>query len=132
MDQMSSKTNSRNETGQRLAMAAMTLGILATVTTLTLTLYLPFILGSLAILLALLSKGAAASLKTQAIAGIVCGIAGLAINAFIIVIVFSLYGGDIMRQSAQIYDEMVEDIYGVPSKELLGESMEEIVEELLD
>lgn len=132
MDQMSSKTNSRNETGQRLAMAAMTLGILATVTTLTLTLYLPLILGSLAILLALLSKGTAASLKTQAIAGIVCGIAGLAINTCIIIIVFSLYGGDIMRQSARIYDEMVEDIYGMPSEEILGESMEDIVEELLD
>ncbi|MBR6770952.1 MAG: hypothetical protein IKM28_06895 [Lachnospiraceae bacterium] len=120
------------KTGQKLALAAMLLGILAIVTTFTFTLYLPFIFGSLAILLAILSREAAASLRVQAIAGIVSGAIGLCSNILIIAITFSLFGSEIMRESARIYDEMVEEIYGISSEEMLGESMEEKIEKLLD
>lgn len=118
--------------GNSLATAAMALGILAIVTTMILPLYLPFILGSLAILFALLSRGSATKLSGKATAGVTCGAIGLTINMAIFG--FSTYlllsNPNLITETAQIYDNMIEQIYGIPSEEFFGESMEDMMKDL--
>lgn len=115
--------------GSALSSAAMVLGIGAIVTALMMTVYLPFIFGSLAIVLALLSKGSFSKIQSKARAGIICGIIGLFINFGVIGYSFNiiLNNSDMMIETAIMYDEMLEEMYGVPSEELLGESMEDTI-----
>lgn len=116
------------------ANAAMVLGIISIVTAAIMTVYPPFILGSLAILFAILSKGRAPKLAAQAKAGIICAITGLSVN--VCIIAFSFFyifsNPDMLRETAQIYDNMCEQIYGMPSEEVIGDSMENIVDDLID
>lgn len=120
--------------GGGFANAAMILGIIAVVTAAVMTIYPPFIFGSLAILFAILSRGKAPKLMTQAKAGIICAVAGIAVNISIIVFsfVFIFSNPDLLRETAVIYDEMCEQLYGMPSEEIIGDSMENIVDELID
>lgn len=120
--------------GGGFANAAMILGIISIVTAAIMTVYPPFILGSLAILFAILSKGRAPKLLAQAKAGIICAITGLSINICIIVFsfVYIFSNPDMLRETAQIYDNMCEQIYGMPSEEIIGDSMENIVDDLID
>lgn len=115
--------------GNGFANAAMILGIIAILTAIMLTLYFPFVLGSLAILFALLSKGRAPKMSGQAKAGIICGTIGLAINISIFVssVAFVLSNPDMLIESARIYDDMIEQMYGEPSEDILGDSMENII-----
>ena len=59
--------------GKSLATASMILGIISILSTILMTLYIPMILGSIAIVLAILSKGSKNNMPGQATAGIVCG-----------------------------------------------------------
>ncbi len=115
--------------GESLAGAALFLGAISIVTAFMMTIYFPFIFGSLAILFALLSKGRAAKLAKYARAGIVCGIAGLTINVVVIVssFIFILNNPDILTRTARQYDQMYEQIYGIDSEDVFGDSLEDIV-----
>lgn len=120
--------------GSSLATTAMIFGIISIVTALMMTVYFPFILGSLAILFAILSKGKAPSLMKQARTGVICGIIGLAANITIIAGSFAivLSNPDALRQTARMYDQMCEQMYGRPSEDILGDSMEDIVDQLIE
>lgn len=121
--------------GNNFSTAAMILGILAILSTFFLPIYLPFILGSLAILFALLSKGRAPKLSGNAMVGTICGSIGIGINAALFGIYaaffFSLFSDpDLMRDTAQTYDDLIEQMYGVPTEDIFGESMEDMMEDL--
>lgn len=118
--------------GSSLANAAMIMGILAIVTAMFLPIYLPSIFGSLAILFALLSRGNARKLEGKAITGITCGTIGIGLY----VIIFTSYSillfsqPDIMTDTAKMYDDIIEQMYGVPSEDIFGESMEDMMKDL--
>lgn len=119
--------------GSGLANAAIVLGGISILTAIMMTIYFPFILGSLAILFAILSKGRAQKMVQQAKIGLICGIAGLIINVVILAssILYIISNPDVLVHSAQMYDQMCEQIYGIPSEEILGDSMENIVEDFI-
>lgn len=120
--------------GSGLASAAMILGIASIVSAFMMTVYFPFILGCLAILFALLSKGLSPKLVKQAKAGIICAIAALAVNVSIIVasISFMFSNPDLLIDVAKTYDTQIEKLYGVPSEDILGDSMEDVVNDMLN
>lgn len=106
------------EPGSSLAAAAMVLGIIAIVSCFTLTIYPPYILGSIAIVLALLSKGRRPKLFSNAKTGIICAISGIAINTMIIVfIMYLLFTSPHIR-------EILEEQYGITFDEMIDEIME--------
>lgn len=110
----------RKSPADGLINAAMVLGISAIVSALMLTVYFPFILGSLSIILALLSKGYEQKIAARAKVGIVCSIVGLVFN-FIIVgasVHMVISNPTVFQQ----FDEMYESIY--------GESFSDVYEEL--
>lgn len=120
--------------GSGLANAAMVLGISAIISAVMMTVYFPFILGSVAIVLALLSKGMAPKMVKQAKAGITCAAVALVINLYILISTFTYIFSNpsLLVETAQMYDSAVEQMYGVPSEEVFGESMEDMVNDMLD
>lgn len=70
--------------GDKLATAALVLGILAPLSSVTMTVYPPFIFGSIAILLALLSRGKAPRIPQRAKIGILCAFGGILLNLAIV------------------------------------------------
>ncbi len=119
--------------GSGLANAAIALGIISILTAIMMTIYFPFIFGSLAILFAILSKGRAPKMLQHAKTGLICGIAGLLINIVIFggSVYYIISNPSVLVESAQIYDQMIEQRYGVPSEEILGDSMENIIEDFI-
>ncbi|NLL77333.1 MAG: hypothetical protein GX235_08810 [Clostridiales bacterium] len=119
--------------GNGLASAAMFLGITSIVTAIMMTIYFPFIFGSLAILFALLSKGRAAKFMKYARTGIVCGIIGITINLTILIssFVFIMSNPEILTQTARRYDKMYEQVYGISSEDIFGDSLEDIVDDFI-
>ena len=113
--------------GSTFSTAAMVFGIIAVITGMIFPVYLPSVLGSLAILFALLSKGRAAKLSTKAVAGIACGTVGIAIHVavFCLTAVMLLSEPDLMINTAQMYDDIIKQMYGMPSEDIFGESMED-------
>ena len=71
--------------GQKLANAAMVLGIISILSTILMTIYIPLILGSIAIILAILSKGSKSRMAGQAMTGLICGAGGLVMNLGILI-----------------------------------------------
>lgn len=120
--------------GSGLSNAAMILGIISIVSAVMMTIYFPFILGSVAIVLALLSKGLAPKLARQAKAGIACAIVGLSINLGLLVSSFAYIFANpsLLIDTAQMYDSAIEEMYGIPSEEVFGQSMEDMVNDMLD
>lgn len=72
------------EPGGSFATASMVLGIISIISSITFTVYPAFVLGSIAIVLALLSKGRRPKLPSKAQAGIICAIAGIVMNTVIV------------------------------------------------
>ena len=110
------------EPGSSLANAAMILGIIALICCFTFTVYPAFILGSIAILLALLSKGRRPVLFPKARTGIICATIGLVLNTLLttsaIVMVFT---SDELRQEM---NEIMESQYGMSFDEMIDEIIE--------
>lgn len=108
------------EPGSSLAKAAMIVGIIAIVSCFTFTVYPPFILGSIAIVLALLSKGRRTKLFSNAKTGIICAVSGIALNTIIVAsIVYLIFTNPYVRemvnqeyerQFGTTFDEMIEEI----------------------
>ena len=102
--------------GDRLASAAMVMGILALATFVSMTIYPPFIFGSVGIVLALLSKGRSPGLHVKAKAGIICATIGLAANcALCTASLYMLYTRpEIMEQVNDIFEKQ----YGMSYEEM--------------
>lgn len=100
--------------GRSLATASFVLGILSLITCFLFTVYLPFILGSIAILLALLSKGQSPRLAGKAKTGICFGLLGIFLNIVLITWIILLYGDLIMETANEIYRNLTLEMYGVP------------------
>ena len=96
-----------NISGDRLALASF----------ISLTIYPPFIFGSIAIVLALLSKGRAPGMTAKARAGIICAAIGLAANcALCSTTLYMLYTKpDIMQQVNDIFESQ----YGMSYTEMI-------------
>ena len=102
-----------------MAKAASTLGILSIVATFTMMLYPSIILGAMAIILSLLSRGRDKHLSSKASSGMTTGIIGLSVNIIIgATAVLLLFGdnpfksqvNDLMKEMyGQTYDDMLED-----------------------
>lgn len=118
--------------GLSMATAAMFLGLAAMVT--TMTVFLPLILGGLAIILALLSKGYGRKMIIQAKVGMICGIFGLAVVGVIIfsVLATMISNPDLLIQIGQQYDAMYENLYGQSFESLNGYSYEDIMRQYAD
>ena len=104
-----------------MATAAMVTGILAVVTFAMMTVYLPFIFGSISILLALLSKGRAPKLPGKAKIGILCSITGVICN--IILVCFSLYMVIANPMVREQVDKVFEAQYGITIEEMYEDMM---------
>lgn len=111
------------EPGSKLASAAMVLGIISLISCFTFTIYPAFITGSIAIVLALLSKGRRPKLFGKARTGIICAVAGLITNTVLITgcIVLIFTNDDIRAQVNQTFEEQ----YGQTFDEMLEEILED-------
>lgn len=111
--------------GDGMATASLILGIITLVSLLLLRLSMPFILGGVGIILAILSKGGARKMLGKAKAGMICCITALALDIVLCVsavwLVFSLpkLSPELTEEVNRIceeqygvsYDEMMEEIY---------------------
>lgn len=103
--------------GERLASAAMVMGILTLATFASMTIYPPFIFGGVGIVLALLSKGRAPRLATKAKAGVICATVGLIANCALCGTgLYMLYTQpEIMNQVNDIFEKQ----YGMSYSEMI-------------
>ncbi len=117
--------------GQKLANAAMVLGIISILSTILMTIYIPVILGSIAVILAILSKGTKPRMAGQAMTGLICGIGGLIMNLGILVTTLSFIFSHpkLLQDAAKIYDTQFEQIYGESTEDVLGQSLEDMINE---
>ncbi len=112
--------------GEGMATAAMILGIISLISLLLLHFYMPFLLGGVGIILAVLSKGKAKKMLGKARAGLICCITGLALDVticvFSVYLVFAL--PDIMPEMVDEVNKMCEEQYGMTYEELMDEIYE--------
>lgn len=114
--------------GQSMATASMILGLIGLFT--VFTVYIPLICGSIAIILAVLSKGYGKKMLAYAKVGIGTAIGGVALIASII---FSLVGillsssGDDLVNFGRAMDKQFEQQTGRELEDILGQSYEDIM-----
>lgn len=114
--------------GRTMAMISLVLGIASIVT--IFSIYLPIILGSLAIVLAILSKGYGKQMLATAKAGIATAITGIVLIAAIFGSVISLFlsmTGDELVEFGRQVDRQFEQQTGMDIEDLTGTSYEEIM-----
>lgn len=101
--------------GDKLATAALVLGILAPISSVTMTVYPPFIFGSIAILLALLSRGKAKRIPQRAKVGILCALGGILLNLAIVgSCIYLFITNPAIREQV---DELFKQTYGLTMEE---------------
>ena len=100
----------RKSPADAMITAAMALGISALVSTFLITVYFPFILGGIGIIIAILSKGHEQKMHERAKIGVICSIVGIVLNLFIIggsfYIVFT------QPEAFESFNETFETFYG--------------------
>lgn len=109
----------QTEPGHSLFTAAFVLGILALVFCFTFTIYPAYICGSIAIILALLSKGQKVRMHSKASTGIVCAVAALILNTCIVT-----YSMTTVFTNPDVYEEFnetCEEIYGISFDDMIDE-----------
>ena len=114
--------------GQTMAMISLILGIASIFT--ILTVYLPLIFGSIAIVLAILSKGYGKKMLATAKAGIGTAIGGITLIVVVFGSVISLFlslSGDQLVEFGRQIDEMFEQQTGQDIEDIAGTSYEEIM-----
>lgn len=111
------------EPGSNFANISMVLGIISIVSSFTFTIYPAFVLGSMAIVLALLSRGRRRRLANKAGTGIICGTIGLITNTIILVscMVLLFTNNDIRNEVNKTFEEQ----YGTSFDEMWDEIMED-------
>lgn len=109
--------------GERLASAAMVMGVLTLATFISRTIYPPFVFGSIAIILALLSRGRALKMEVKAKAGAICAAIGLIANCALCGTgIYMLYTKpEIMNQVNDIFEKQ----YGISYEEMLRMILDE-------
>ena len=116
--------------GQTLATVSLALGIASIFT--MLTVYIPLICGSLAIVLALLSKGYGKKMLIAAKIGVGTAIGGMAlvitITGSLLVLLLSSDGSTLVEFGKQL-DQQFEQQTGQDLESLLGTSYEDIMQE---
>lgn len=116
--------------GQTMAMASLILGIASIVT--LFSIYLPIILGSIAIILAILSKGYGKKMLSTAKAGVGTAIGGMvliiAIFGSVISLFLSMTGDELVEFGRQV-DKQFKQQTGMDIEELTGTSYEEIMQQ---
>lgn len=109
--------------GDSMATASMILGIITLVSLLLLRLSMPFLLGGIGIILAILSKGGAKKMIGKAKAGMICCITGLALDVafcvFAVWLVFSL--PKLSPELTEEVNKICEEQYGVSYHEMMEE-----------
>lgn len=113
--------------GLTMASAALIFGAVSLLT--ILTIFLPLILGSVAIVLALLSKGREPKMLTQAKVGLSCGIAGLSV---VLALLASSYAimftyPEMLPEAGRMVDTMYEETYDTKTEDILGFSYEDLM-----
>lgn len=124
--------NYRNP-GTTFATISMVLG-LGSIFTLF-TVYLPIILGSLSIIFAILSTSAGQKALAAAKVGICTAIGSMALTAVLMGMVMGMFlsaGREDLIQLGQQMDQMIEDLTGVQSEDLRGQSYEDIMKSFAD
>ena len=111
------------EPGSSFATASMILGIISIVLSFTFTVYPAFVMGSIAIVLALLSKGRRPKLLSKATAGVICATCGLVINTVIVAVCMVLLftDPDVRAEVNKTFEKQ----YGMTFDEMWDELMEE-------
>ena len=105
--------------GSSLANTAMILGIISILASFTFTIYPAFILGSIAIVLAILSKGSRSHFFQKARTGIICGTIGLLMN--VVIAASSLIFVFTNPEAYEMFNQEFERIYGMSFDEIMDE-----------
>lgn len=115
--------------GQTMATIAMVLGLASVFC--IFTVYLPLVLGSIAIILAILSKGYGKKMLATAKIGVGTAIGGLSMVLVLIASVFSLLmsNSDVLIDQGRQLDEQFERQTGQKLEDYLGKSYEDIMRE---
>lgn len=116
--------------GQALATVSMILGLASIFT--VFTVYIPVICGSLAIVLAILSKGYGKKMLGSAKIGIGTSIGGMALVITVIGSLAALLlssSGDTLIQFGQQMDQQFEEQTGQKLEDILGSSYEDIMKD---
>lgn len=118
--------------GLTMASVSLVLGIGALFT--LLTVFLPFILGSLAIVIALLSKGYGKKMLTQAKVGLGCGLAGISMVSVLTLSSYAmvLSNPEMLIEIGQQYDAAYEAANGRSTEADLGMSFEDMMNDFAD
>ena len=104
--------------------AAFTCGILAIVTTICMTVYLPFIFGGLSIIFGVLSKREPnVPMLTKAKTGIICGVGSLVLNLALIVFCVNMVMTN--PEYRNQLNEACEEMYGYTFDEMLEDMQQE-------
>lgn len=109
--------------GDSMAAASMILGIITLASLLLLRLSMPFLLGGVGIILAILSKGGARKMTGKAKAGMICCITGLVLDVVLCVsavwLLFSL--PKLSPELTEEVNKVCEEQYGVSYYEMMEE-----------
>lgn len=118
--------------GLNMATAAMLLGLGALFT--VFTVFMPLLLGGLAVLFALLSKGYNPKMLTQAKVGAGCGIAGIVVVVFMFIGTYAVLfsNPDMLIEIGKEYDATYEELYGQDTEDIFGFSFEDMMEDYAD
>jgi len=109
----------KKEPNQSLYTASMVLGILTFVSMVMMTVYLPFIFGGLAIIMAILSRGDKAELHKSAKIGIITGIVGMVLNVLVVGgSVYAVFHNPVLYEQ---FDKTVEQMYGESFEDLISD-----------
>lgn len=132
-----SQSRSIRNPGQTLATVSMILGILSIFT--VFGVYPPFICGSIAIVLAILSKGYGQKMLSIAKAGIITAASGMAIVCMVFGLVISItigflssLTGEQMVEFGKYMDDQIESQLGWDTEDLAGTSYEDIMKTYAD
>lgn len=98
------------EPNTMLFTASMVLGIITVATALLGTVYLPFMLGGIAIVMGILSRDATGALDFKAKLGIILGTAGIILN--IVVVATSVYSVFTNPEQYASFNSVFERVYG--------------------
>ena len=112
--------------GDSMATASMILGIITLASMLVLQFTIPFVLGGIGIVLAILSRGSAKRLAGKAKAGLICCIVGLSLDIVLCVsavcLVFAL--PNLSPEFQKEVNKACEEQYGVSYDEMMEEFYE--------
>lgn len=119
--------------GQNFAMIAMILGTGCLFT--FFTVYLPIVMGSLAIILAVLSKGYGKKMLLTAKIGMISAICSLTVLLSVIALTFTFIVSsdrEMLTNAGRILDQQIEEQMGDSAEDIFGTSYEDLMGQYAD